>query len=454
MAAFPLGGAMSIKSYVRDRSQVYSGYSNSWQCSGGSPTLVASSPTTTTIVINRRSLSIDTVLTNNRRARPWTTLSYRKVELWGNPWTIDFYTDVTCWVWNGWTNVPVTSKFMPLSRGFIAGFSANQGTGWESADYTPDLAECDSIALSKLLNALKDARSQYSLAVALGEGKETAAHLASTARRLVNGFRAFRKGNIGDAYKHLAGRRPVPVRKQRIHRGLKKKARDGSLLDDVSSGWMEFSYAWMPLLSDIDSAARYIAEKCVDPAKAPVQRFSKKHTMEKDQTKLVSYNSWPNEYKARFVCKTTTTVRYTYELAPAYQPRLLEELGFTDPATVAWNLLPLSFVVDWFVNVGQVLESLHEFQQWRVVRGIKATKVTNMLEKTLYSGPVSNNCVISAPPQGATFARYSREPQSSLPTAIPLRVTIDNPFDLKSGQMASAAVLLRYAFLQPTPRKG
>ncbi len=40
---------------------------------------------------------------------------------------------------------------------------------------------------------------------------------------------------------------------------------------------------------------------------------------------------------------------------------LASRLGLTNPAAVAWELVPYSFVVDWFVNVGDYLNQFSEF---------------------------------------------------------------------------------------------
>jgi len=37
------------------------------------------------------------------------------------------------------------------------------------------------------------------------------------------------------------------------------------------------------------------------------------------------------------------------------------QLGFVNPVSVAWQLVPFSFVVDWFVNVGQFIGSYTDF---------------------------------------------------------------------------------------------
>lgn len=39
----------------------------------------------------------------------------------------------------------------------------------------------------------------------------------------------------------------------------------------------------------------------------------------------------------------------------------LEQLGLTNPLSLAWELIPFSFVVDWFVNVGDVCRSFTDY---------------------------------------------------------------------------------------------
>jgi hypothetical protein len=40
---------------------------------------------------------------------------------------------------------------------------------------------------------------------------------------------------------------------------------------------------------------------------------------------------------------------------------LMNQMGFINPASIAWEAVPFSFVVDWFANVGQVLNSATDF---------------------------------------------------------------------------------------------
>jgi hypothetical protein len=53
----------------------------------------------------------------------------------------------------------------------------------------------------------------------------------------------------------------------------------------------------------------------------------------------------------------TYRMSYIYEL---YEEMSFERnLGLTDPLSVAWELIPYSFVVDWFVPIGTYLDNLN-----------------------------------------------------------------------------------------------
>jgi len=406
-------------------------------CTQAGCTVDSGFPRTVTNDKKWRSLTIDTQV-NNKRQRPWSPYAYRKAIGWGGYGRSRL---IGSW-WNRFTPPPTTQ--IHYVRGTYY-FGCEYPIGL-SVTRPDSHSEANAIALAKLHASLKEARTQWQLAVSLGEARETAAHIASTARRLANGFFAFKKGKVVEAYRHLAGRHEaVPVRHQESFRKLRKKSKNENWKDDVSSAWMEFTYAWKPLLGDIDSAARYLAEKHVE-RRYGVYDINRAH-------KTVAYTQVNqgigNDPRYLATVKKQSKVRYIYEVYPDFlrKPSTMNELGFTDPATVTWELLPLSFVVDWFVNVGQVLESLHEFKQWKVKRGMKSSRddltKEQVLTKNWTDGTLTSE---TYPPQYSHHRWCDRALLGTLPTAVPLRIKVSNPFDLHLGQMASAAVLLRYAF--------
>lgn len=315
----------------------------------------------------------------------------------------------------------------------------------------PTSSDATGIALSKVVQSLQNERQNWLAGVSMGEARETSRMIVGAGRRLVHGMNSLRKGRVREAYKHLAGRYSAPHGYQNsVLRRLQKQADKKGILDDVSSAWMELNFGWLPLLSDVHAAASFAAHRRLKPD--PLCRVTRKHKVE---WTTKTYSAYPppqevpaNAYRILKQKFHSDDVRYIFEVKPNFLRNYgtVDELGLTDPVSVAWNLLPLSFVVDWFVNVGQVLESLYEFNQWGYSRGLIARK-----RETLSIDTVDVNYGYSHPTKYGENPQYLRNTWynrsiAGLPTAVPLRVQVDNPFDLKNGQLATLAVLARYAF--------
>lgn len=323
------------------------------------------------------------------------------------------------------------------------------GTG--SSHPAPTYLQSDlrAVTRAKLLSRLKDARNQWQAAVSLGESRETARMFAVTAGRMVGGLRMLRQGRVFDAWDTLA---TSSRRKYQHLKSVERELKTGS--KDASAAFLELSYGWLPLLSDIDSAAKYLARKHVEQ-KLGLTEFSVAHRIEQsgyyqeplNPKSAPSYGQYWHDFGHS---------RLTYQLIPdPYRgfANTVDELGFTDPLSVLWELTPLSFVADWFVNVGQILSSLHEFRRWTVVKGVESFRLGHVKVRVVSHYPTAS---FGTPYGSARTQAFSnpeilrsnlllRSPVSSLPTSVPLRVNL-NPFDLKNGQVASALALLRQAF--------
>lgn len=125
----------------------------------------------------------------------------------------------------------------------------------------------------------------------------------------------------------------------------------------TSDVWLEFSFGWKPLIQDIYSA--------VDHLQNPIKSIRPKGTAwmpHSGKTEQGSQKDWYNQgwtmqsILGRKFSKQGCTV--TISNPNQY---LANRLGLVNPAEVAWELIPFSFVVDWFVNVGEFLSQGTDF---------------------------------------------------------------------------------------------
>jgi hypothetical protein len=199
-----------------------------------------------------------------------------------------------------------------------------------------------SLAVTRALGHLKDQKVNF--AQAFFERQQTAGLIASSAIKIAKSLRAVRKGNFGDAAQALG-----------LMSKRHKNSKLGRLptLKQVGDNWLELQYGWKPLLSDVYGAAELLASRdAVEP-----QRYRVTVTGKASESSRGIYNPEVGIYaKGNFETSTSVICRLDYSLV---NPTLAAAsgTGITNPVNLAWELVPWSFVVDWFLPVGNYLQS-------------------------------------------------------------------------------------------------
>lgn len=124
-----------------------------------------------------------------------------------------------------------------------------------------------------------------------------------------------------------------------------------------AKAWLETRYGWKPLIGDAQSIMRTATKSRLSLSEVRVARASAKD--ERTLIETVDTYICSNSYRVRGTKTRTIKVRASagifYRLLPIDQGEaVLRQLGLHGqnvPSTV-WELIPLSFVVDWFVNAG------------------------------------------------------------------------------------------------------
>lgn len=206
-----------------------------------------------------------------------------------------------------------------------------------------DVTLANNQALSRLLRDVKANTTHFSGGVFLGELRETIKLIKRPASALRNGL-----GEYFSTLRKRMGRAP----KHRIQ---------GILADT----WLEYSFGWSPLINDIKGAAETLARFENDSRRASARGYGINERLESSPTSSQLVN---NYVYFKQIDREVSNVKVIYRVglkfeasAPFGSARRLAELsGFTfnEFVPTVWELIPWSFVVDYFFNVGEILEAV------------------------------------------------------------------------------------------------
>lgn len=226
---------------------------------------------------------------------------------------------------------------------------------------------------------LADLKQQkINLGQAFAERKQTVRLIESTALRLYKAARAARRGDFSSALKALgttvagAGA-PKGSGKPYSGRGTTnsdgttpsanrprtprapRRGRDISAKDSFSNWWLEQAYGWRPLLNDVYAAMDVFSEPIKEPV-GTVKRALKGEFKEAVTQQNALFVKMTDK-ESNYVCRKK--IDYTMATSDLEVfTRTFSQLGLTNPLDLAWELLYLSFVVDWFLPIGNYLKSL------------------------------------------------------------------------------------------------
>ena len=206
-----------------------------------------------------------------------------------------------------------------------------------------DSVMADNMAKANFLKQVRATRNQFQGGVFLGELREAIHMIRHPAQSLLRGM---------DSYLHAASRRVkrsiarVPVKNRiRIATGI------------LSDTWLEYTFGWRPFISDIKSAQEALARRAEDFMGTPVRGIgvskansSFSSTEDYGQVAYASLDIRWEEYIViyrGYVAATLDKVSRSRSL-----------LGFSTEQFLptVWELLPWSFLSDYFVNIDDLIE--------------------------------------------------------------------------------------------------
>lgn len=236
--------------------------------------------------------------------------------------------------------------------------------GWEDPiSWETERINARNRCLNKLYDKIK--QSEVNLSTTIGEGRETFMMMAAIARassKPIDGLFSLVKRNskrltpaerkaLRDLENHYRRRVDGPMVSQKTAQEMRDAA--AGTLSTVGSGWLAWAVGVKPLLHDLESLGLHLKSsdsldvKYHQHARATATLSSNRDSVPPTWGGKTTWNVVDSEY---------------YQIGVSYRITDMHafenwRLGLTVRPTLAWELTTLSFVVDYFIGIGNFLAS-------------------------------------------------------------------------------------------------
>lgn len=267
---------------------------------------------------------------------------------------------------------------------------------------------------------LKVRDQKVNLSLTIGEAHKSIDTIRDRATSLYRAYRSARKGNFKAAAREL---------------GVSPKGRGRK----QASNWLELQYGWMPMLMDVRGAYDELTRKT--------------------RSNGLTFKVVARDKYLATNTKTTSSLDFTWT---AEQTTLLESqmllwyrirnewivtassVGLTNPMEIIWEVTPWSFLVDWFLPIGDYLGALTAAQGMDFLGGTQTTRITRETNYRATPNGAYKSSFGTVLPAGFGSARkrsktVNRNTFASSP--IPKAPILNNPFSV--GHSLNAIALLR-----------
>jgi hypothetical protein len=213
--------------------------------------------------------------------------------------------------------------------------------------YAEGKKSCD-LLKNRLHSKLKDKLLNYaSTGTSLAEGREALNMMSTRLRQIGKAAMLVRRGKFALAASTL----DITLPKHKI-RDMRNKSLNWDPYRKLSSFWLEYWLGWAPLVGDVYSAMEVLSQDF----KTEVQLVRTGRPFELEKWDGTADTGSLHSLSGRLTGQAWAGIQVT-------NPNLLllNQLGMINPASVAWAVVPFSFVLGWFVNVQEFLDQFTDF---------------------------------------------------------------------------------------------
>lgn len=283
------------------------------------------------------------------------------------------------------------------------------------------------VARAKLADSVRDSAT---LAVSLAEANESLAMIFKRSRQMYQFAKAVKRFRFKDAAEVLG----VTKDPRFLHASREKRFKRTA--KSFASNFLEYSWGWMPLISDITNAVTALSNPIrPKPVKA-------RATIRSTSYATQSYCGGAVR-TGKIDYKITAIIGCEVEVSNA-NLALAAQLGLLDIPGAAIEIIPFSFVVNYFVNLDDYFRQFTEFSGVRIINPYCTTVVRTWGRDELYGRlcnppyPITSHKLVLS--EGLYVERTLGLPDVVLRLRPPWRL---------SKQRAATSVALLTTFLDP-----
>lgn len=263
-------------------------------------------------------------------------------------------------------------------------------------DRSGTLAEADFKAMQRLIGKAQ-AGIQANIGQNIAQGNLVAKMVLQNASQIIQSLRQLKRGNIPGAISALNSGRSGQ-QSHSLRKSIKGKndfppinPKGLSATSSLASNWLALQYGWKPLLKDIQGLLLLLPNLTAPTGFVHRVKSSASASAENSEAyppgdaTIGSGNSglttWVNRCSVKYI------ISYRVDDAAT---AFFAQTGLTDPISLAWELLPFSFVADWFLPIGSYLEMRNAYHGLTFLQGSKTTCVRTFVASDVnFSGTVS-----------------------------------------------------------------
>lgn len=288
-----------------------------------------------------------------------------------------------------WNPYEVTSWKQKRTRGKVNFYGSISDIWADGAVLPPSgLTANDQLTLlSRLSEKVKG--HNFNLAVNVAQGKQTVDMVIKAVTDISGAISDLKKGRFASAARRFG----VNERTSRLSK------------NDVAGRWLELQYGWLPIFNDVYEAAK---------AYESLTSKRRSNIISESLTRTTIFDSSASPSNWTCLGPRKDRVRIIYEMTEELS--VGRSLGLMDPWSVAWEVIPYSFVYDWFMPIGTYLENLNTIPK---LKGRFLTTECRWFNSSAVKAKTNSANIIVLPTCHFSYFHMKRTPSLSLTVPKP-----------------------------------